>query len=38
MIDEVLDESGNVKDNASDNLRQIRMSLFRKRNELQAGI
>ncbi|MBV9988550.1 MAG: DNA mismatch repair protein MutS [Chitinophagaceae bacterium] len=34
-IDEVLDESGNVKDDASDNLRQIRMSLFRKRNELR---
>jgi DNA mismatch repair protein MutS2 len=35
MIDEVLDESGQVKDNASDDLKQIRMSLYRKRNELR---
>lgn len=35
LIDEVLDESGQVKDNASDELKQIRMSLYRKRNELR---
>lgn len=35
LIDEVLDENGNVKDNASDDLQKIRMSLFRKRNELR---
>ena len=35
LIDEVLDESGQVKDNASDDLRQIRMELYRKRNELR---
>ncbi len=35
FIDEVLDESGQVKDNASEDLQQIRMSLFRKRNELR---
>lgn len=35
MIDEVLDENGQVKDNASDELRNIRMSLYRKRNELR---
>ncbi|MFN4316417.1 MAG: endonuclease MutS2 [Chitinophagaceae bacterium] len=35
MIDEVLDESGQVKDNASEELRQIRMNLYRKRNELR---
>jgi DNA mismatch repair protein MutS2 len=34
-IDEILDESGNVKDNASDDLQRIRMGLFRKRNELR---
>ncbi|TKK70925.1 DNA mismatch repair protein MutS [Ilyomonas limi] len=33
LIDEVLDEGGNVKDNASENLQRIRMSLYRKRNE-----
>ena len=33
LIDEVLDENGNVKDNASANLQRIRMSLYRKRNE-----
>ena len=32
-IDEVLDESGNVKDNASDALYKIRMNLYKKRNE-----
>lgn len=35
LIDEVLDEYGQVKDNASDDLKQIRMSLYRKRNELR---
>ncbi len=35
MIDEVLDEYGQVKDNASDDLKNIRMSLYRKRNELR---
>ncbi|MEP6584341.1 MAG: MutS2/Smr-associated SH3 domain-containing protein [Ginsengibacter sp.] len=35
LIDEVLDEDGNVKDNASEELRRIRMALFRKRGELR---
>ncbi|KAA9037698.1 DNA mismatch repair protein MutS [Ginsengibacter hankyongi] len=35
MIDEVLDEDGNVKDNASEELAEIRMRLFKKRNELR---
>lgn len=35
MIDEVIDEQGTVKDNASADLQKIRMSLFRKRNELR---
>lgn len=35
LIDEVLDENGNVKDNASEELHKIRMGLFRKRNELR---
>ena len=34
-INEVLDESGVVKDNASKELSEIRMNLFRKRNELR---
>jgi DNA mismatch repair protein MutS2 len=34
-IDEVLDESGVVKDNASPELQKIRMNLFRRRNELR---
>ena len=34
-IDEILDETGNVKDNASEELARIRMTLFRKRNELR---
>ena len=34
MIEEVLDEVGNVKDNASEDLARIRMSLYRKRGEL----
>jgi DNA mismatch repair protein MutS2 len=36
-IDEVLDESGTVRDNASEELANIRMSLFRKRNELRRA-
>ena len=35
MIDEILDENGIVKDNASEDLARIRMSLYRKRNELR---
>jgi DNA mismatch repair protein MutS2 len=35
LIDEVLDEYGNVKDNASEELIRIRMSLYRKRAELR---
>jgi DNA mismatch repair protein MutS2 len=35
MIDEVLDEHGQVKDNASKELGDIRMNLYRKRNELR---
>ena len=34
-IDEVIDESGMVRDNASEDLANIRLSLFRKRNELR---
>lgn len=35
LIDEVLDESGQVRDTASPDLREIRMGLYRKRNELR---
>ena len=35
MIDEVLDEGGQVKDSASEELQRIRMSLFKRRNELR---
>ena len=35
LIDEILDDSGNVKDSASETLANIRMNLFRKRNELR---
>ncbi len=35
LIDDVLDENGTVKDNASEELGRIRVSLFRKRNELR---
>ena len=35
LIDEILDESGNVKDSASESLAAIRMNLFRKRNDLR---
>lgn len=34
-IDDVVDESGQVKDNASEALENIRMNLYRKRNELR---
>lgn len=37
LIDEILDESGNVKDNASADLQKIRMSLYKKRNELRRA-
>jgi DNA mismatch repair protein MutS2 len=35
MLDDVLDEHGNVKDNASEELQTIRLNLFKKRNELR---
>ncbi|HEY5408987.1 MAG TPA: DNA mismatch repair protein MutS, partial [Ginsengibacter sp.] len=35
LIDEVLDEDGNVKDTASEELADIRMRLYKKRNELR---
>src|SRR3984957_18573357 len=35
LISDVLDDNGNVRDNASDALADIRMKLFRKRNELR---
>ncbi|HMO61760.1 MAG TPA: DNA mismatch repair protein MutS [Ferruginibacter sp.] len=35
LITDVLDESGNVKDSASEALQEIRMRLYRKRNELR---
>ncbi|MCW3112456.1 MAG: recombination inhibitory protein MutS2 [Segetibacter sp.] len=35
MLDEVLDEHGNVKDNATDELQKIRLNLYKKRNELR---
>ena len=35
MIDDVIDENGHVKDNASNELQSIRMNLHRKRNELR---
>ncbi|MBK7560841.1 MAG: DNA mismatch repair protein MutS [Chitinophagaceae bacterium] len=35
LINDVLDEFGQVKDNASEDLKNIRMSLYRKRNELR---
>jgi DNA mismatch repair protein MutS2 len=36
-IDEVLDESGTVRDNASEELANIRLSLYRRRNELRRA-
>ncbi len=35
LIDGVLDDDGQVKDNASGELKEIRMNLYRKRNELR---
>lgn len=35
LIDEVIDEIGQVKDTASPELKEIRMNLYRKRNELR---
>jgi DNA mismatch repair protein MutS2 len=35
LIDEVLDDTGQVKDNASEDLKNIRLNLYRKRNELR---
>jgi DNA mismatch repair protein MutS2 len=35
LIDDVIDETGNVKDSASAELQSIRMNLYRKRNELR---
>ncbi len=35
LIDDILDETGNVKDTASQDLEKIRMGLYRKRNELR---
>ncbi|MEO6252672.1 MAG: DNA mismatch repair protein MutS [Ferruginibacter sp.] len=35
LIDEILDEAGQVKDSASEELGNIRMNLYRKRNELR---
>ena len=35
MIDDVLMNTGHVKDNASDELQSIRINLYRKRNELR---
>lgn len=35
LIDETIDETGNVKDNASEDLQKIRQSLYKKRNELR---
>ena len=35
MIDDVVDDTGFVKDDASEELKQIRMNLYRKRNELR---
>ena len=37
MIDDIIDESGQVKDSASDKLQSIRMNLYRKRNELRKA-
>jgi DNA mismatch repair protein MutS2 len=35
MINDVIDDSGNVKDNASGNLQTIRVNLYKKRNDLR---
>ena len=35
LINDVVDDTGNVKDSASEDLQSIRMNLYRKRNELR---
>ncbi|MFZ9388165.1 MAG: endonuclease MutS2 [Chitinophagaceae bacterium] len=35
LIDDVLDEAGQIRDQASEELREIRLGLYRKRNELR---
>lgn len=35
LIDEIIDDQGNVKDSASEELKDIRLSLYRKRTELR---
>jgi DNA mismatch repair protein MutS2 len=37
LIDDIIDETGVVRDNASEELTRIRMSLFRKRSELRRS-
>ena len=37
LIDDILDETGTVKDNASDELLRIRQQLFKKRNEVRRA-
>ena len=37
MIDEIFDDAGNIKDNASEELQKIRQNLYRKRNELRRA-
>ena len=37
MIDEIFDDAGNIKDNASEQLQKIRQNLYRKRNELRRA-
>ncbi|HEU0110802.1 MAG TPA: MutS2/Smr-associated SH3 domain-containing protein [Flavisolibacter sp.] len=37
LINDVIDETGQVKDNASNELQSIRMGLYRKRNELRKA-
>ena len=37
LIDDIIDDSGMVKDNASEDLARIRLALFRKRNELRRA-
>jgi DNA mismatch repair protein MutS2 len=37
LIDDVIDDTGQVKDNASDDLSAIRMNLYRRRNELRKA-
>ena len=35
LINEIIDETGNVKDNASEDLSRIRMALYKRRNDLR---